>query len=105
LEAKAGVQPVCGIERLDVQRHAAGPPLRFVHEVADQPGTDASAAEFRQQGDVDQPDLAGDAAHVQPSDRLLTERDDQEIAIGVTVPIGLVLGVELLREEDLPLFG
>src|SRR5262245_30291759 len=80
-----------------------GPPRRlgFGQQALQEAAADSPPAEFRQECDVDDPNLVGAASYVQAADRLDPRLDDEKIGVREVFPVVDVLRVKLLTQKGL----
>ncbi|MDT4842959.1 hypothetical protein FQZ97_768750 [compost metagenome] len=98
-EAESLVKSFGRVTGFDEQTDRLRSGVRLIGQCAQEAGTDALAAPFRQQGNVDQVEDGGATTDIQTPDGLVPVANHREVGIVVMRLVITVLGVELLSEE------
>jgi hypothetical protein len=88
-ETEAPIEPLRGIERLDMERHRSA--LRLREQGIEESRPDALAAIGRQERDVHDADLMRARVQIQPPDRLASALDDQELGMAIVFTVMVTL--------------
>ena len=90
-ETEAAIEPLRGIERLDMERHWSASRLRVREQGIEESRPDALAAIGRQERDVHDADLMRTRVQIQPPDRLASALDDQELGMAIVFTVMVTL--------------
>jgi hypothetical protein len=86
-ETEAAIEPLRGVERLDMERHRSASHLRVREQGIEESRPDALAALLRQERDVHDADLMRARVQIQPPDRLASALDDQELGMAIVFTV------------------